>query len=35
MAPRDQWRQEGEGLVRDLELDDFKVAMAFVNRAAD
>jgi 4a-hydroxytetrahydrobiopterin dehydratase len=35
MAPSDQWRQEGESLVRDLEFDDFQVAMAFVNRVAD
>jgi 4a-hydroxytetrahydrobiopterin dehydratase len=35
MAPSDQWRQEGESLVRDLEFDDFKAAMAFVNRVAD
>ena len=24
MASSDQWRQEGESLVRDLELDDFE-----------
>ena len=35
MAPSDQWRQEDESLVRDLEFDDFKAAMAFVNRVAD
>ena len=35
MAPSDEWRQEGESLVRDLEFDDFKAAMAFVNRVAD
>lgn len=35
MAPSDQWRQEGESLVRDLEFDDFKGAIAFVNRVAD
>jgi 4a-hydroxytetrahydrobiopterin dehydratase len=35
MAPSDQWRQEGERLIRDLEFDDFKTAMAFVNRVAD
>jgi 4a-hydroxytetrahydrobiopterin dehydratase len=35
MAPSDQWRQEGESLVRDLEFADFKAAMAFVNRVAD
>jgi len=31
MAPSDQWRQEGGSLVRDLQLDDLKAAMAFVN----
>jgi 4a-hydroxytetrahydrobiopterin dehydratase len=35
MAPSDQWRQEGESLVRDLEFDDFQAAMAFVGRVAD
>jgi 4a-hydroxytetrahydrobiopterin dehydratase len=35
MAPSDQWQQEGESLVRDLEFDDFQAAMAFVNRVAD
>lgn len=35
MAPSDQWRQEGESLARDLEFDDFKGAIAFVNRVAD
>lgn len=35
MAPSEQWRQEGESLVRDLEFDDFKGAIAFVNRVAD
>lgn len=35
MAPSDQWRQEGESLVRDLEFDNFKGAIAFVNRVAD
>jgi 4a-hydroxytetrahydrobiopterin dehydratase len=35
MAPSDEWRQERESLVRDLEFDDFKAAMAFVNRVAD
>jgi 4a-hydroxytetrahydrobiopterin dehydratase len=35
MAPSEQWRQEGESLVRDLQFDDFKTAIAFVNRVAD
>jgi pterin-4a-carbinolamine dehydratase len=35
MAPSDQWRHEGESLVRDREFDDFKAAMAFVNPVAD
>jgi 4a-hydroxytetrahydrobiopterin dehydratase len=35
MAPSEQWRQEDESLVRDFEFDDFKGAMAFVNRVAD
>jgi 4a-hydroxytetrahydrobiopterin dehydratase len=30
-----EWRQDGEALVRDLQFDDFKGAMAFVNRVAD
>jgi 4a-hydroxytetrahydrobiopterin dehydratase len=34
MAPGDEWRHEGESLVRDLEFDDFKAAMGFVNRVA-
>jgi 4a-hydroxytetrahydrobiopterin dehydratase len=34
MAPSDEWRQEGERLVRDLQLDDFAAAIAFVNRVA-
>ena len=34
MAPSDQWRQEGETLVRDLSFADFAQAMAFVNRVA-
>jgi 4a-hydroxytetrahydrobiopterin dehydratase len=29
------WRSEGDALVRDLEFDDFRGAMAFVNRVAD
>jgi 4a-hydroxytetrahydrobiopterin dehydratase len=35
MASDSVWRQEGETLVRDYELDDFRAAMAFVNRVAD
>jgi 4a-hydroxytetrahydrobiopterin dehydratase len=35
MAPSDAWRQEGESLVRDLEFDDFKAALACVNRVAE
>ncbi len=35
MAADSVWRQEGETLVRDLEFDDFRGAMAFVNRVAD
>jgi 4a-hydroxytetrahydrobiopterin dehydratase len=30
-----EWRQDGEALVRDLQFDDFKGAMAFVNRVAE
>jgi hypothetical protein len=30
MAPSDQWRREGESLVRDLEFEDFKAAVARV-----
>ncbi len=29
-----EWRQEGEAIVRDLKLDDFAQAVAFVNRVA-
>ena len=35
MAPDGVWRQEDESLVRDYEFDDFRGAMAFVNRVAD
>jgi 4a-hydroxytetrahydrobiopterin dehydratase len=35
MASSDQWRQDGEALVRDLTFADFAEAMAFVNRVAD
>jgi 4a-hydroxytetrahydrobiopterin dehydratase len=31
----EQWRREGEALVRDLKFDDFAQAMAYVNRVAD
>jgi 4a-hydroxytetrahydrobiopterin dehydratase len=29
------WRREGDEIVRDLKVDDFKAAMSFVNRVAD
>jgi len=29
------WRREGGAIVRDRKLDDFKAAMAFVNKVAD
>ena len=29
------WREEDEGLVRDLKFDDFAGAMVFVNRVAE
>ena len=35
MAAGDEWKQEGEALVRDLEFEDFKAAMAAVNRVAE
>lgn len=35
MAASEQWRQEGEELIRDFEFGDFKGAMAFVNKVAD
>ena len=35
MAADSVWRQEGEALVRDFGFDDFRGAMAFVNRVAD
>jgi 4a-hydroxytetrahydrobiopterin dehydratase len=35
MAPSDQWRQEDESLVRDLQFEDFRAAMAFVNSVAE
>ena len=31
----EQWRRDGEALVRDLKFDDFGQAMAYVNRVAD
>jgi 4a-hydroxytetrahydrobiopterin dehydratase len=34
MAASEQWRQEGEELVRDFEFGDFKAAIAFVNAVA-
>ncbi len=35
MAAGEQWKQEGDAIVRDLEFEDFKTAMAAVNRVAD
>ena len=35
MAAGDEWKLEGDALVRDLEFKDFKSAMAAVNRVAD
>ena len=35
MAAGEQWKQEGDAIVRDLEFEDFKAAMAAVNRVAD
>ncbi len=29
------WRREGDAIVRDIELDGFKAAMALANRVAD
>ncbi|MEA2295058.1 MAG: 4a-hydroxytetrahydrobiopterin dehydratase [Solirubrobacteraceae bacterium] len=29
------WRRDGDAIVRDLSFDDFKAAIAFVNRVAD
>ncbi len=29
------WRREGEAIVRELKLDDFAAAIAFVNRVAE
>jgi 4a-hydroxytetrahydrobiopterin dehydratase len=30
-----EWRREGDSIVRELELDDFAAAIAFVNRVAE
>jgi 4a-hydroxytetrahydrobiopterin dehydratase len=30
-----EWSREGDRIVRDIELDDFKGAIGFVNRVAD
>jgi 4a-hydroxytetrahydrobiopterin dehydratase len=35
MAASEQWRQEGEELIRDFKFEDFKAAMAFVIKVAD
>ncbi len=35
MAAGEEWKQEGDALVRDLEFDDVKSAMAAVNRVAE
>jgi 4a-hydroxytetrahydrobiopterin dehydratase len=35
MAAGEQWKQEGDAIVRDLEFEDFKAAMAAVNRVAE
>jgi 4a-hydroxytetrahydrobiopterin dehydratase len=35
MAPSDEWRQQDESMFRDLEFEDFRAAMAFVNRVAE
>lgn len=29
------WERDGDAIVRDLEFDDFKAAIAYVNRVAD
>jgi 4a-hydroxytetrahydrobiopterin dehydratase len=31
----EQWRREGEAIVRDLQFEDFAAAMAYVNRVAE
>jgi 4a-hydroxytetrahydrobiopterin dehydratase len=35
MAAGDEWKLEGDALVRDVEFDDFKGAMSAVNRVAE
>jgi 4a-hydroxytetrahydrobiopterin dehydratase len=35
MAAGDQWKQEGDAIVRDIEFADFRAAMEAVNRVAD
>ena len=35
MAAGEQWKQDGDAIVRDLEFDDFEAAMAAVNRVAE
>jgi 4a-hydroxytetrahydrobiopterin dehydratase len=34
-APMSEWSQRPDALERDFEFEDFKAAMAFVNRVAD
>jgi 4a-hydroxytetrahydrobiopterin dehydratase len=34
-APMSEWSRRPDALERDFEFDDFKAAMAFVNRVAD
>jgi 4a-hydroxytetrahydrobiopterin dehydratase len=34
-VPMSEWSQRPDALERDFEFDDFKAAMAFVNRVAD
>lgn len=35
LTKTNDWRREGNQIVRDLKFADFKTAMAFVNRVAD
>jgi len=35
LGPLDGWRREGEAIVRDFDLPDFKAALAFVNTVGD
>jgi 4a-hydroxytetrahydrobiopterin dehydratase len=35
LAGAQQWRREGDEIVRDLKLDDFAAAIAFVNLVAE